>query len=70
MLPGLVLEEPVTPDSFGNLPKDAPVSIDTKNNKVWIFRIVCYSIMQISNEKNKAFFYRLRLLSASRHVPV
>jgi len=34
MLPGLVLDEPVTPNSFGDLPKDAPVSIDTKNNKV------------------------------------
>lgn len=37
MLPGLVLKEPVTLYSFGKLPKGSPVSINTEDNKVWIF---------------------------------
>jgi len=43
MLPGLVLEEPVTPDSFGDLPKNAPVSINVKYDKVLIFRILLFN---------------------------
>lgn len=39
MLPGLVLKEPVTLYSFGKLPKGTPVSINTEENKVWIFII-------------------------------
>lgn len=34
MLPGLILKEPVNLYSFGKLPKGAPISVNTEENKV------------------------------------